>query len=352
MKRFFGAMFIAACALCLVLTNACDLIDDDSTDCSVTYQVQFIDDMNLSFADAFDSEVNEITLYVFDEDNVLVWSNTEVGDALHPTTGKYAMDISHLPAGNYHLVAWGGLAESRSFSMADLSTQASTLNDLTCTLNRVSRADGDDVVESELEPLFHGMTDITIPEQAEPGTYTFVINLTKDTNTVTIVLQQLDSETEMNIDEFEFTITANNGHLNHDNSLINDEQPFTYRAWSQESMSATGESETEELVSAGNLPAVVARMSTSRLVISDWTEFTCPTLTVTNVKEGRTILSIPIITYALMVRSNYTRIATSQEYLDRQDEYNMTFFLVNGRWMNSSIIINDWRVRPQDEVVY
>jgi hypothetical protein len=53
-----------------------------------------------------------------------------------------------------------------------------------------------------------------------------------------------------------------------------------------------------------------------------------------------------------MVRSNYTRIATSQEYLDRQDEYNMTFFLVNGRWMNSSIIINDWRVRPQDEVVY
>ena len=37
---------------------------------------------------------------------------------------------------------------------------------------------------------------------------------------------------------------------------------------------------------------------------------------------------------------------TQQEYLDRQDEYNMTFFLdENMKWINTSIIINDWVVR-------
>ncbi|MFR8641103.1 MAG: FimB/Mfa2 family fimbrial subunit, partial [Phocaeicola vulgatus] len=37
---------------------------------------------------------------------------------------------------------------------------------------------------------------------------------------------------------------------------------------------------------------------------------------------------------------------TNQEYLDRQDEYNMTFFLDESmKWINTSIIINDWVVR-------
>ena len=36
---------------------------------------------------------------------------------------------------------------------------------------------------------------------------------------------------------------------------------------------------------------------------------------------------------------------SDQEYLDRQDEYNMTFFLdENNRWLATTIIINSWRV--------
>ena len=39
-----------------------------------------------------------------------------------------------------------------------------------------------------------------------------------------------------------------------------------------------------------------------------------------------------------------------QEYLDRQDEYNLTFFLdENNDWhMTSGIIINSWRIVLQD----
>lgn len=36
---------------------------------------------------------------------------------------------------------------------------------------------------------------------------------------------------------------------------------------------------------------------------------------------------------------------SDQEYLDRQDEYNMVFFLdENDRWVNSTIYINSWKV--------
>jgi hypothetical protein len=40
---------------------------------------------------------------------------------------------------------------------------------------------------------------------------------------------------------------------------------------------------------------------------------------------------------------------SDQEYLDRQDEYNMTFFLDEfGNWASSRIIINSWNVILQD----
>ena len=36
---------------------------------------------------------------------------------------------------------------------------------------------------------------------------------------------------------------------------------------------------------------------------------------------------------------------SDQEYLDRQDEYNMTSFLdEQNQWINSVILINSWRV--------
>jgi hypothetical protein len=41
-----------------------------------------------------------------------------------------------------------------------------------------------------------------------------------------------------------------------------------------------------------------------------------------------------------------------QEYLDRQDEYNMTFFLdESGNWISSSIIVNSWRVVLNNQVI-
>ena len=68
-------------------------------------------------------------------------------------------------------------------------------------------------------------------------------------------------------------------------------------------------------------------------------------LSITSRSNGKTVLSIPLIYYVLLVKGNYNRSMSDQEYLDRQDEYNMTFFLQDdGSWLAASIIINSWRV--------
>mgnify|MGYP002576656751 FL=1 len=65
--------------------------------------------------------------------------------------------------------------------------------------------------------------------------------------------------------------------------------------------------------------------------------------------KGETVFSIPLIDYALLVKGEYNRRMDDQEYLDRQDEYNMVFFLDEGdRWMDAYIYINSWKVVLQE----
>lgn len=348
MKTMFGkhitSIFLLTASLSL--WTACNSVYQYEGDCSVNYRLHFVDDVKLNFSDAFRQEVNSIAVYVFTEDGIFVCSRSASGAMLHPVEGAYSMDISDLPPGNYHLVAWGGLEDNASFSVPELTPGVSTLNDLTCTLSRTRGTDGIDVVNTELDPLFHGMLDITIPEENTEGTYYFTMTLLKNTNSVNVVLQQLNGES-LNAEDYEFIIEADNGHLNHDNSILNDEPKFVYTSWNRQG--GVAGINTNSSARAGDnytqVSAVVANLTISRIVEQeDWSMYTRPTLTVYDRTRQKVVLSIPLIDYALLIRSNYPRIASSQEYLDRQDEYNMTFFLSNGQWLSNEIIINSWRI--------
>lgn len=333
-------------AASMTFFTACDSVYDYEGDCSVNYRLQFVDDIKLNFSDAFHQEVNSVTVYVFDEDSTFVCSKSEAGDKLHPADGNYSMDISDLNPGNYHLVAWGGMEGNTSFTLPKMTAGVSKLDDLTCTLNRTRGADGVDVVNTDLDPLFHGMLDVTIPEENTEGTYTFTMYLLKNTNKVNVVLQQLNGE-DLNSDDYDFIIEAGNGHLNHDNSILNDEDRFIYTSWQQQGGAAdvnmTDYTKADETYT--QVSAVVANMTISRIVQQDnWSFYTRPTLTVYNRATQSVVLSIPLIDYALLVRSYYPKITTAQDYLDRQDEYNMTFFLNNGKWLSNEIVINSWKI--------
>ena len=61
---------------------------------------------------------------------------------------------------------------------------------------------------------------------------------------------------------------------------------------------------------------------------------------------GTTVIDIPFVDYFLLVKGNYNRAMDDQEYLDRQDDYQITFFLDNrsGWSLASGIFINGWHV--------
>jgi hypothetical protein len=337
MKKIFKyTLFAVSVLLC-----SCDAIYDDGGDCSVKYEVRFVDDMNLQRADAFDQDITSVSLYVFDENNTLVMRRVESGASLRSSASvKNAIDISSLEPGKYHLVAWAQLEDNASFSVTTLTRDVSHLEDMTCRLKRTRSDDGLDIVDSELDPIYHGMTDITIHENEDPGTYQFDIQLTKDVKSITVLLQQLDGS-KMDPDRFKFVVEANNGLLNHDNSLLSDES-FKYVPYNQlpvnTELSTVGNTRSDEV------SAVLAYISTARLVNGDWTKYTRPTLSVTDSETGKTVLSIPLIDYALLVRSNYNSSMETQEYLDRMDEISMTFFLNGDKWVNNVVIINSWKV--------
>lgn len=315
----------------LSIMAACDGIYEDEGDCSVHYRVKFRYDMNMKFADAFAHEVNSVTLYVLDEQNKVIWQGSEQGEVL--TKDDYAMEVDVEP-GNYSLLAWCGLAGGDSF-VVPISSHG---EDLICTLEREYATDGTAYVKEDLNRLYHGYLEGQT-FCSEEGTYTFVVPLVKNTNNIRVVLQHLSGE-PVDKDKFTFSITDENGMMDWDNRLLPDE-PVTYYAWHTEAGTAGIENVDSRAVSS--FSAAIAELTTARLV-----KERTPRLKVTNDK-GETVFSIPLIDYALLVKGEYNRQMDDQEYLDRQDEYNMVFFLDEGdRWMDAYIYINSWKIVLQE----
>lgn len=327
-------MMLLTAVVVVFSTISCNssIIFDSEGDCGVYYRIRFKYDYNMKFADAFVREVNSVRLFVFDSEGVLV----EVVESLDQAaleSGDFEIELE-LPSGSYDLVAWCGLMQEESFDLLAQVTEGKTrIEELQVRMNRQYDESGNAFVEKDLLPLFHGSLHLEYSDI--PGTYTETISLMKCTNVVRVVLQQLSGE-DVDVDRFRFEITDSNGLMDWDCSLLDDE-PLTYHPWSLQ----TGYAGVEELQRATTQVGVaLAEFTIDRMVDS-----ASPILTVYNRESGEKVLQIPVADYALLVKGNYNAQMSNQEYLDRQDEYSMTFFLdEDGEWLSASVIINSWRV--------
>ena len=223
---------VALAASVMSLSSCGNALFDDEGDCDVVYRLRFRYDMNMKFADAFHHEVKSVSLYAFDSDGKLVWQTTDSGQ--HLAQEGYSITLP-LPAGQYSLMAWCGLDNGESFTVPSIS-DGDTRDALHCRLNREQDATDGAVSKNDLHALFHGTLDVDLPVNEDGGEYTFTMPLTKDTNVFRIVLQHLSGK-DINADDFTFKIEDENGWLNHDNSLRDDER-ITYHAWSKYSGTA------------------------------------------------------------------------------------------------------------------
>ncbi len=348
-----GRTLLAAAAVAPALLSSCDnVIYDDEGDCSVTYRVAFRYDRNMEWADAFAHEVKSVHLYAFDKDGTLVWQKAERGETL--SADGYAMTLD-LPAGDYHLVAWCGLENDgereESFAVPQAGAGTTRLAELQCRLRRGH--DGTRAYSDEkLYPLFHGMLDVSLPDMSsEGGTYTCTMPLTKDTNHVRVILQHLSGK-EVDPDDFTFRIEEENGLMGHDNNLLPDE-PIAYRPYDKKSGTASmGIDDYPEMGEAPrqapsraltSVSVAIADLSIARLTSGRRTFLTIERA------DGAIAARIPLTDYALLLKDAYDYDMTDQEYLDREDDYVLTFFLDEDRyWIGTSIIINSWRVVLDD----
>lgn len=302
---------------------------DGEGDCGV--YISFKYDYNIKFANAFANEVNSVALYVFDEEDTLIDQLT--------TTDKEALSddefemVLQLDPGEYRLLAWGGLMNEESFDLlANAEIGKTKLQELQVRMHRDHNASGDAVVEKDLLPLYHGSMEIVVDDVE--GTYKHTMSLMKDTNVVRILLNELSGH-EADADDFIFEIEDSNGLYDWDNTLLDDEQ-ITYKAWYKESVSTDTEtmSRTQESVGGALAELTIGRIRADR----------SPILRIRSSETGEDIVRLPLAEYALMVKGQYNLGMSSQEYLDRVDEYNMTLFLNEGEWVSTSILIHSWRV--------
>lgn len=330
-----GVFRIITVVLAFTALTSCDgMIYDGEGDCSVSYRLKFRYDYNMKYADAFSHEVRSVAVYAFDDSGSLVWQTTDGGG--HLAADGYAIDLP-LAAGKYHIVAWCGLDGGESFTVGMPSHSAA--DGPTCRLNTKTDALGRVYFDENLHPLFYGSVDVTLPDMDDGGSYTCTMPLTKDTNVFRIVLQQMSGES-LDARDFRFSIEDGNAWLDADNDIVTGGD-VRYDAWSQYSGEA-GVMGDGGMVTG--VSAVVAELTVGRLVMRDWNVHARPTLTVSG-RDGSKVLSIPIIDYVLLVKGNYNKEMSNQEYLDRQDEYNMTFFIDSDhKWLRTSIMINSWRV--------
>lgn len=305
--------------------TSCSTIFTDMSDCPAGLSLHFRYDYNMSYANALHRKNDCLTVCIYDSEGNIVTSKTESGEVL--ADEDYRMDID-VPEGDYEIVAYGGLLCGRSsFTMKDASVKSvpGNINDLYVEMNHDNLTS-----RQQLHNLFHGRKEIAMDREFVEDT----VYMVKNTNNIRIILQQVQGN-PLNASDFTFSITDDNTLMNSSNDVIPN-GTVTYSPWTM----------GEEIIGVsedGNTPVSVAyaEFSTGRIMAGSGSK-----LTVTRKDDGEVVFSIPLDKYLLLHKSELYADMPAQEYLDREDEWSMVFFLDSGlRWINTHIIINDWTVR-------
>lgn len=345
---------------------SCDsVLSYDEGDCSIEYSVKFKYDYNMEEVDAFSKLVRTVTLYAFDDNGNLVYRKTDEGEQLGDADYTMKVDID---ASKYHLIAWAGLNDE-SFAVPLLAPQQSKIDELTVqtlrkSANQTSRTateneEGKYIVNNELHALWHGEVKNAVATRSGRESVT-TVSLVKNTNNIRIVVAQVNQSNEpipptraINKNSLKCAIYDDNGYMNYDNTLLPDNmltyQPFvtdmntvTSRAFHTDGQpTEEGDSGTQQ-----QFNAVVNEISIARLLTSQ-----TPRLNIKNSVTGEELFkSKNLIEFLELLRlEQYKNKYGLQEYLDREDNFSMIFF-VNEKMalINSVIEINGWTIHLKD----
>lgn len=329
--RICGIICISTMAS--VLTGGC--IREDFAECKNSYDLRLVFDRNMLYTDAFASQVRSVDVKVFDSSTGReVYSYADSGAALAQADYRVALPI---PPGTYDILCWAGMAEGDSFGYA--RPAADMLQQHNVALNTENGVSG-----RRLNNLYHGLsrgvTFVSGNSLGHDQAQTTSVYLTKNTNRVCVMLHNLDG-TELDESGFTFSITSGNALMNFDNTL-DPAGRVTYRPWHVTPIMLETETKSEtksETVQS----ALAAEISMARLVPDGNSR-----LDVYRTADGERIISVPLERNLLLYKGEYHSMMSDAEYLDRQDDYTITFILDrNNNWDRAAMIyINNWAPPP------
>jgi hypothetical protein len=342
------------------MTSCNSVLDFDKGDCTYQYKIKFKYDYNMKYADAFHSLVSTVTLYAFDENGNYVYQKTDNGDQLKDE--NYAMSVDLAP-GKYHFVTWAGL-NNQSFAIPVFTSSSQKLTDCKVKTRRTSTTrtmgqEGDNIVDQELFSLWHGEiaeADVEAEAHTRARDTILTVPLIKNTNTVRIVIVQAASDAEVKAstraigtNSFKYTLCDDNGYMNYDNTLLSDSlltyKPYLLADSTLSTRSGDNTAKALKSVATGDAQdtykAVVAEISTARLLTTQ-----NPQLKITNLDGSVSLLpSNSLKQYLLLLKEAKYASMDFQEYLDREDHFDMIFFVDKSlTLMKTLVVINDWIV--------
>ena len=217
-----------------------------------------------------------------------------------------------LEPGTYQVLTWAGLDES-SYQWPELTPESSTIEEIRVKTLR----EADATQPNELTPLWHALDTLVITgdrhEEKE-------ISLAKNTNKLRVVLQDTEGYS-MDVKDFSFRIVADNGYMDYDNTLLDDDT-ISYLPYHTESVDiAAGSADDQINGKPANQYVAVAELNTMRLMAGENYR-----LIVRHKDWKNDVLNVNLNQYLLLTQMEGHDIP-AQEYLDRQDEYSIVFFL-------------------------
>lgn len=191
------------------------------------------------------------------------------------------------------------------------------------------------------------------------------ISLIRDTKYLHITLNQLEDKDNIHASDFVVRVIDNNGTIGADNTVLDDADMdyIPFAAWTT-ALSEKGVAyySDEEASHAPADDPIVERaahfdISFSRLMYYLQNEGENARLQIARLEDGKAadvVVDINLPYYLSFGRGAFeTQRYSAQEYLDREYDYNMDFFLQAGKWKYITVRVNimAWSKRFQQEIL-
>ena len=343
------AAFSSIVALGSMLCSCNDLMHDDLPSCDMGVDLQFKYDYNVQRADMFNDHVGGVSVFVYDQQGKFITRQ----DAYNSATSQPLKDHNYtmrlnLEPGKYRFATFAfqkkyedALAQPGAKFQIALPQQG---DNITALHARLDREQGKVNNQSQpLDTLWQGLSNELV-EVKDLQVTRHTIGLVRDTKQLTISLHQTDEPANIHADDFSYQITNANGDINYDNSLLPDEElTYTpYYTWTTEFKDTEGNVKERTAHAA----LMFSRLIWHPVEENDKNAI----LTITNKTTGEEVARINLADCLAQGRGAFeTRRYSAQEFLDREYDYKLDFFLQGNQWKYAklSISILDWSKRIQ-----